>query len=1002
MQKILLFFLSLITVNLLAQTTDWVKSFGGPDSDKGISIGVDSLGFIYGSGFYNNTATFDTITLENDPLSSSGNNKENFVFKMDSLGNVLWAIPGGNQEWGCCDDRALGMHVTPGGDVFLTGTFWSSYYLGVRGAPGTINVPGNQLNAHDNSLLAKIDTDGNPVWVIGFGGDNTSGGCPYPIYDADDHSYDVKVDNDGFIYVTGFFSGFDAEFDGLTITNPDWDIDCQPMGYIGKLDPNGNWLWVDAFDGIKDQRGSRDNRLAIDQFSNVYVVGGFQGTGNYGPYSITSNGEWDAFIFKMDKDGNWLWAEGIGSNKTDRANSIAIDVCNDIYITGEYRNPMVFPGGNASNGTDTLSHRQKRDVFVAKMNNQGEWKWAKRARTDGTDKPYQMSVDANKQVFVGGTAKGEMTFNSGLVVSPPIPGDTTASSWVAQIDGSSNNGDWVWAKMAGSDTDDDDRTGDICPDGFGNVYAIGFYEDAANFDGTILNSLGRKDIFVWKMSAASMPPFTYNNSYDTIFTDSLVFNPADTGLFTYSSFVLDGCDTTFVDSVVHQRLGARIVFTINDFSTLTTMTVDGTILSTFPTSIDYFLGTDVNISATIDPLYGFVSWESNTILISPNNISQTAYFDVTTSDTIKLNIYKKPTIVYDVIPNGTNTTIDINGVTTSVFPHLETYFNDETITLSANIDPDYYFVEWQYDSITMLNGNSLVNCFVSEHSDVIKLVIEEKPPLSAFISGDDTICSNDNDIAEVSVAFSFGVAPFTFVYAINGVDQPSITTNINPYIINTSKEGTYTLTSFSDAVEFGSISGSAMVIVNSSPEAIFTTSTDTLNILFPSVQLNDVSSGNIIDWNWNFGDNTTNQFVQHPYHTYKDSIGIYQINMIVTNDLGCSDTATKQIWITNQYWMYIPNAFSPDQDGVNDLFCLKYNGIRIETFSFNIYDRFSNLVYATDDIAKLECFLNSNGWDGTHYSTGVNLPMGTYIYEVYFQDFEGWKHQEQGHLFIVR
>ena len=101
--------------------------------------------------------------------------------------------------------------------------------------------------------------------------------------------------------------------------------------------------------------------------------------------------------------------------------------------------------------------------------------WAKRARSTGTDKPYQMSVDANKQVFSGGTSKGEKnTFNSGLVVGPQIPGDTIVSAWVAQLDGSTNTGDWVWAKMAGSDTDDDDRTGDICPDGFGNVYAIGF------------------------------------------------------------------------------------------------------------------------------------------------------------------------------------------------------------------------------------------------------------------------------------------------------------------------------------------------------------------------------------------------------------------------------------------------------------------------------------------------------------------------------------------------
>ncbi len=62
------------------------------------------------------------------------------------------------------------MHVTPGGDVFITGTFWSSYKLGVNGAPGTI-TPSTGINDHDNSLLAKIDTDGNPEWVIGFGGD---------------------------------------------------------------------------------------------------------------------------------------------------------------------------------------------------------------------------------------------------------------------------------------------------------------------------------------------------------------------------------------------------------------------------------------------------------------------------------------------------------------------------------------------------------------------------------------------------------------------------------------------------------------------------------------------------------------------------------------------------------------------------------------------------------------------------------------------------------------
>ena len=89
-------------------------------------------------------------------------------------------------------------------------------------------------------------------------------------------------------------------------------------------------------------------------------------------------------------------------------------------------------------------------------------------------------------------------------------------------------------------------------------------EDSADFDGTILNSLGRKDIFVWKMS---MTPgsFTYNNTYSTIYApDSMVFNSADTGVFTTSYLIIDGCDTAFVDSVVHQRLGVQINYNINN------------------------------------------------------------------------------------------------------------------------------------------------------------------------------------------------------------------------------------------------------------------------------------------------------------------------------------------------------------------------------------------------------------------------------------------------------
>ena len=912
MKKILSFLL--LPSLLFCQTTDWVKSFGGTESDKGISIGTDSSGNVYISGYYNTSADFDQITLTNN--NASGTNKENFVAKLDSNGNVLWAIPGGNQSSGCCDDRALGMHVTPGGDVFITGTFWSSYYLGVRGAPGTIDVPGSQRNAHDNSLLAKIDTDGNPQWVIGFGGDNTSGGCSWPIYDADDHSYDVKVDSDGFIYVTGFFSGYDADFDGFTITNPEWGNDCQPMGYIGKLDSNGTWLWVDKFDGIKDQRGSRDNRLAIDQFSNIYVVGGFQDRGpnqvaNFGPFSLNSNGEWDAFIFKMDKEGNWLWAEGIGSNKTDRANSIAIDICDDIYITGEYRNPMVFTGANASNGSDTLSHKQKRDVFIAKMNNQGQWKWAKRARSSSTDKPYQMSVDRNKQVFLCGTSGDSLKFNDNLTVTSQIPGDTTMSAWVAQLDGSTNTGDWVWAKLAGSDTDDD-RTNDICPDGFGNVYAVGFFEDLADFDGNILDASSRKkDIFVWKMS---MTPgnFTYNNTFDTVYYSEVVYNPLDTGIFIQSSYVVDGCDTLFVDSIIERKLGVKIIFDINNVGSAT-LSVDGQV-QVLPVEIEYISGDIVNISAQIDPNWLFDNWHTNSNVIASNTPTTT---------------------------------------------------------------------------------------FIALTNDSCVLKTKVKPPLTSFISGNDTICSNTNDNAEIKIYFDAGVPPYTFTYSINGINQNSVTTIDNPYTIFTNQQGNYLLTSFNDLNESGSMSGSAFVTVADPPRANFLTSEDTISTLYTTVSFEDNSIGNIQSWNWDFGDKNYSNSV-NPVHTYTDSAGIVQVKLIVIDNNGCSDTTFKQIWIEDEFWIYLPNSFTPDNNGINDYFCLSYKGIIKETFIFNIFNRGSDLVYSTNNIDDLKCMSSGNGWDGLHYKTGNKLPLGVYVFEIYFQDFEGWKHRKTGTISLIR
>jgi PKD repeat protein len=168
---------------------------------------------------------------------------------------------------------------------------------------------------------------------------------------------------------------------------------------------------------------------------------------------------------------------------------------------------------------------------------------------------------------------------------------------------------------------------------------------------------------------------------------------------------------------------------------------------------------------------------------------------------------------------------------------------------------------------------------------------------AAFISGNDTIC-DDGSTADVVVSFSFGQPPYTFVYAINGINQTSITTNVNPYTFPTQQEGLYTLTYFSDSDTIGNIIGSALVTVLASPIALFTASPDTLSVLYTTTHLIDMSLGNIVNWIWDFGDNTTNDYSPNPYHTYPQwPPTVYQVYLIVMDDNGCSDTASTTVTV---------------------------------------------------------------------------------------------------------
>jgi len=284
---------------------------------------------------------------------------------------------------------------------------------------------------------------------------------------------------------------------------------------------------------------------------------------------------------------------------------------------------------------------------------------------------------------------------------------------------------------------------------------------------------------------------------------------------------------------------------------------------------------------------------------------------------------------------------------------------------------------------------------------------------SAFISGNDTICDNDYIPAEVIVSFTSGTPPYTFIYQIDGINQLQLTTFDNPFTLYTKTTGVYTLQSFSDDLNVGTIDGSAVITVLQSPTAMIHLESDTLSTIFPVANFFSQSIGNIVSWDWNFGDYTSNINTEYVSHMYSDSSAFYEAVLIVQDINGCVDTSTKIVFVINNeqdesYSMWIPNSFTPNNEEPNNEFCIEFNSIQEETFIFKVYNSQGDLMYQSTTPNALRCCVNppdcskKGGWNGKHYLTNKDLPSDAYVYEMYYKEEKGWKHKEIGTITLVR
>lgn len=143
-------------------------------------------------------------------------------------------------------------------------------------------------------------------------------------------------------------------------------------------------------------------------------------------------------------------------------------------------------------------------------------------------------------------------------------------------------------------------------------------------------------------------------------------------------------------------------------------------------------------------------------------------------------------------------------------------------------------------------------------------------------------------------------------------------------------------------------------------------------------------------WNWFFVSNEGFHSTSRSPSYVFDSAGNYEVAMVVENDWGCTDTVTKALTVSSDFKLYVPDVFTPNGDGLNDVFQPKGRGIR--KYEFAIYNRWGTPMFRTTDF--------ETGWDGI--TNGNMSENDSYIWKIHAVDAEGKTRDLSGHVSLLR
>lgn len=365
---------------------DWVKNFGGSGEETLRAVITTSDGGYAMLGFSN--------SIDGDLMGKTVAVNDYWLLKLDALGNLQWSKTYGGSK----DDRGQSLVQTIDGGFALTGYAMSDDGDG-----------SNNEGFHDNWIL-KLDTQGNIEWEKSFG------------FSGHDHSYDILQTDDGGYYFVGFLDITSARADGNTEKRGSLTRHGVGEFWGTKIDDKGDLQWRGYFGGSNNDRA----HSVVRSNDGGYVMAGFTESEDFD--ISNTRGSYDFWVVKNDKNGNLLWEHSFGGS--------GIEISQDIANTAD--GGYVITGNTFSNDTDVSNNKGESDIWLIKIDDEGNLVWQK--TFGGTAFDAAESVSPSKDggfILIGNSKSSDKDANANA-------GENDI--WLIKTDA---DGNMVWQKTFG-------------------------------------------------------------------------------------------------------------------------------------------------------------------------------------------------------------------------------------------------------------------------------------------------------------------------------------------------------------------------------------------------------------------------------------------------------------------------------------------------------------------------------------------------------------------------